>query len=387
MCCRRSLLGMEEIAAEIGMKKILNIVPYTFLPYTTGGQKLIAHFNAYLGKKSELHVAGTTDNDASLANSYTFHPLLSKSRWRYVNVFSCFKSIRLIRTKKIETVIIEHPYLGWMILFFRMFTNVKIICHTHNVESQRFRSIGKKWWRLLSYYEKIVLRHCDKIFCITEEDRDFFVHNMNILEEKCLIVPYGVNEKHPPDDKEKSKHVVCEKHQLNPDLPLLFFNGALDYQPNREALDIILHKIHPQLQSKDFKCNILIAGRNLPASYKHLQAYNHSNILYTGFVEDISMYTKAADILLNPVKSGGGVKTKMIEALALNTSVISTKTGAAGISPEEYGQKMKTVSDGDWNAFANEIIKLISMAQASTPNAFYEKYFWGNIIENMLTRI
>ena len=167
------------------MKKLLNIVPYPFIPYSSVGQKLIALFNEYLGKKTSLHVVGTKDNTTSSISTYQFHPILNKSRFRYLNPLIPFQIIRLIQKYQIESVILEHPYYGWIIPFFRLFTKVQIICHTHNVESERFRSIGKKWWRLLALYEGIVLRHCDKILCITKEDGQFFIDKMHVKKIKC----------------------------------------------------------------------------------------------------------------------------------------------------------------------------------------------------------
>ena len=73
------------------MKKVLNIAPYQYLPYFSGGQKLIAHFNHYLGEQCVLHVAGTPDNDAALAVTCTFHPVLKKSRFRYADPGTFFR--------------------------------------------------------------------------------------------------------------------------------------------------------------------------------------------------------------------------------------------------------------------------------------------------------
>lgn len=367
------------------MKKVLNIVPYPYLPYFSGGQKLIAHFNEYLGAKVELHVAGTADNNASLVKHYVFHPLLNRGRWRYINLFLCFKFIKLIRSYSIDTVIIEHPYMGWLIPLLRIFSsNVRIICHAHNVEAERFRTIGKSWWRILAIYEGWVLRRCDKILCITEADQNYIIDKMGILREKCQVVPYGINEKTSPPDKPVCKKEICNKHKLNPDLPLLFFNGLLDYKPNQEALDVILHHIQPILQSKGFVCNILIAGKKLPDRYHKLREYSNQRIYYVGFVEDINNYTKAADLLLNPVITGGGIKTKMIEALGMGTTVVSTVSGAAGVDIMIAGQKLRVVKDEDWLAFAENIMQATVSDYISTPPAFYEHFYWGNIINNIV---
>jgi glycosyltransferase involved in cell wall biosynthesis len=378
---------MEKMEREDGMKKIVNIVPYCFLPYSSGGQKLIASFNKYLGKETTLFVVGTKDNVVNERDSYELISILPTTRWRYISPHIPFQLIRFFRKRQIETIIIEHPYYGWMIPFFRLFTRAPIICHTHNVESERFRSIGKKWWRLLFLYEAIVLRHCDKILCITEEDRQFFIKKMNVPPKKCVIVPYGIEEKEPPSDKIACRKAICEKHQLDPSLPILFFNGALDYKPNTDALDIILKEIYPRLIEKKLSIQIVISGRNLPDYYDSLKSWHKRNILYTGFVADIDLYTKAADILLNPVISGGGVKTKMIEALGMNTTVISTESGAAGIPEGTCGNKLHIVTNNDWALFADTIIKVLEAPQPATPGTFYELFNWGNIIKKVLNDI
>ncbi|MBK7558780.1 MAG: glycosyltransferase [Chitinophagaceae bacterium] len=74
-------------------------------------------------------------------------------------------------------------------------------------------------------------------------------------------------------------------------------------------------------------------------------------MIYAGFVEDINLYFKGCDIFINPVVNGGGIKTKLVEALGYDLSVTSTKTGAIGIPVEMTGNKMKISEDNDWKAF------------------------------------
>jgi hypothetical protein len=225
------------------------------------------------------------------------------------------------------------------------------------------------------------------VLCITEEDRQFFIDRMQVQKNKCIIFPYGIEQNEPPTDKAESKHAICKKHNLDPDLPLLFFNGALDYKPNIEALEIIVNEIQPRLISKKFIAQILIAGRNLPKYYKSYISEHKEKIVYAGFVDDISLYTKAADILLNPVVTGGGVKTKMIEALGLNTTVVSTETGAAGVAEESCGKKLKVVADGEPDRFADAIIETFHEERSNTPPTFYTRYHWKNIIDQLLPQI
>ncbi|MBK7345377.1 MAG: glycosyltransferase [Chitinophagaceae bacterium] len=68
------------------------------------------------------------------------------------------------------------------------------------------------------------------------------------------------------------------------------------------------------------------------------------------------MYFKAADVFLNPVIEGGGIKTKLVEALGQNLNVVTTQSGAIGVPQETTGNKMKIIKDGDWAAFAATLL-------------------------------
>jgi polysaccharide biosynthesis protein PslH len=377
---------MEEQQSQILMKKIAAIVPYTFLPGQSGGQKLITGFYDALGKETELHLIGTPENDETLATTYQLQKLLNASHLRYADIFSFFRIRSYLLQHKIEWLFIEHPYLGWLAWLLKKATGVKLAVHTHNIEYQRFRSIGKWWWPLLKAYERWVLKKTDLVFCITEEDRLGFINKLSIKKEKCFVIPYGIPRQSPPSDKEQTKRSVCEELNISTDTKLLFFNGVLNYQPNTEALNVILHHINPLLFTSGLNYKILVAGKNLPASYNELKPWNDQRILYLGFVYDIDRYTKAADVLLNPVQSGGGVKTKMIEALALNTYVISTETGAAGVTKEACGEKLTVVADNNWQSFADAVLNA-SNSNSITPNAFYDQFSWKGIIQKVLTII
>ncbi len=368
------------------MEKVLNIVSYPYLPYFSGGQKLIAHFNQYLGEQCNLHVAGTTDNDATMAKSYVFHPLLYKSKFRYADPGLYFRIKKLITEQQITTVIIEHPYLGWLGWLLKKNCKIKLIVHTHNIEYERFRTIGKSWWPLLKRYEQWVLKQAHTVFCISEEDRRWMIEKMKIEAAKCILVPYGINQQQSPANKAESKALVCSKHGFDPTHKLLLFNGLLDYKPNLDALKVIIEEINTVLLHTSLKYTILITGKRLPAEFDELKAWNHQNIYYAGFVEDIELYFKAADLFLNPVQSGGGVKTKMIEAIALGTTVLSTETGAAGIDKKLCGPKLLTVADNDWSSFAKMILSNNNI-HTPTPEAYYQTYYWGNITRKIIPNL
>ena len=109
-------------------------------------------------------------------------------------------------------------------------------------------------------------------------------------------------------------------------------------------------------------------------------------VFYAGFVNDIDQYTKAADILLNPVNTGGGVKTKMIEALGLGATVIATENGAIGVDKSVCGEKLKVVGNDDWEGFVKKITETTNQDD-EIPEEYYEKYAWVNIVQKVITSI
>ena len=374
------------------MKKVLVIAPYQYLPYFSGGQKLIAQFLHYLGKEVTLDVISVAANDISLIKTYTLKPLLKKSFARYFDTSLIKKITAEVEKNNYDNIIWEHPYFAWLAFKVRKKTGAKTFIHTHNIEHQRFRSLGKWWWRVLRMYEKWCFKKADGLFFITPEDKAFAMQQWKIAGEKCFDLPVGVELSGYPTDKATCRNSISEKHTIPSENRVILFNGLLRYKPNLDALKIILDTINPLLQNeKGFKYTILICGKDLPIEFNELKAYRDKNIIYAGFVDDIDTYFKGSDIFLNPVQSGGGIKTKMVEAIAYGTTVVATNAGAAGIDPSVCGQKLILVKDDDWNKFAKAITRE-SKPNEPTPIAYYEKYYWGNIIkrittENMFSKI
>ncbi len=374
----------DEKQSKPAMKKVLVIAPYPYLPFFSGGQKFIAQFLEYLSKEVDLTVISVSENDFSLAKTYKTIPLLKKSFSRYIDSSLVKKITQLVQQEKFDAVIWEHPYYAWLANRIKKKTGVKTILHTHNIEYQRFRSTGRWWWPILKVYEKWAFKKADGLFFISPEDKEFAITKWGIAKEKCFDLPFGVAIHESPSDKPANKNIIAQRHGINSNEKIILFNGLLNYKPNLDALKIILSEINPLLRKENsFPYKIIICGKGLPEEMKELKDYADKNILYAGFVDNIETYFKAADIFLNPVLSGGGIKTKMVEAIAFGATVISTQTGAAGILKETCGEKLKLVADGDWSGFVQTVVSQKDIIN-KTPTSFYDNYYWNNIIHKIV---
>ena len=149
----------------------------------------------------------------------------------------------------------------------------------------------------------------------------------------------------------------------------------MDYTPNAEAIDAIIEQIIPRLNKQSLSYTIIICGRNLPERFNELK--DIPEIIFAGFVKDISIYFKGADIFINPVIEGGGIKTKLVEALGANLSAVSTQRGAIGIPKSVILNKLIIVDNNDWDAFSSQILS--TDTTLITPDSFYDYFSWESI--------
>ena len=347
-----------------------------------GGQKGIAFFYRFFAPLVNLTCVTTKSNDASDVTQYEVLKIFGNSKFRYANPFYFFTLKKIIAKKEITHVIIEHPYYGWLGLLLKWFCKVKLIVHSHNIEALRFKSTGRWWWGILWHYERFVHRRANINFFIQDDDKHYAIKKFRLDPLKCFTITYGIEASSPVAAAEKlmSAEWIREKYQIDAEKKILLFNGTLDYKPNRNALDIILTRINPLLmQNKKFPYCIIICGSRLPASYQDLIGYKDQHIIYAGFVDDINIFFKGADIFINPVNDGGGIKTKVVEALGYDLSVVSTRSGAIGIPQEVTGDKMKVCADDEWDDFVQQVTSI--KMDATIPQAFYDHFYWGNIAE------
>jgi hypothetical protein len=356
---------------------VLGLVSYKILPAKTGGQKDISLFYKYFSRHIPLLCITTRSNDPKAAAGYKVINELSNSAIRYINIFYYFKLRSIIRRHQITHLELEHPYYGWLAVLLKWFTGIKLIVHSHNIEGTRFKSIGKWWWKGLWLYEKWVHRQADHNFFKQDEDREYAIQHFGLLPSKCLTTTYGIewNTVLTAEEKKQARQTIQTQHGIPAHHSILLFNGAFNYLPNINGLRAIIEQIDPQLRSiAGFQYTILICGMDIPEEFTSKQ---YSHIIIAGFVPDISIYFKGADVFLNPVVEGGGIKTKLVEALGHNMNAVSSNNGAIGVLPSICGGKL-TLTDDQLNGFAEAIVQAASY-QADIPQIYFNHFYWGEI--------
>jgi len=354
--------------------KVLALVSFKIFPPHMGGQKGVALFYRYLQEFVEVEMAASNDNTETIEASFPVHLMLfpNKKMARNYGVLPALR--KLVHEKRIGCIIAEHSYTGWMGWLLRKRTGIPFIIHSHNLESYRFRLMERKWWRGYLRYEKWIHRQADHNFFISEEDRALAMQNFGLQAARCSVIPYGVEPVQPISGARERLHAALDCRSLY----IFHFNGTLDYEPNIEAVELLLGEVNPRLLRSGIDYTIYISGKRLPQELQERIAASE-RMVYLDFFPDIELMYQGADVFLNPVLNDSGIKTKVVEALANHCTVVSTAAGAAGIPPPAYGQKMLIAADRDWENFTASIARAMELREAATPAAFFEYFSWAGI--------
>jgi polysaccharide biosynthesis protein PslH len=359
-----------------GSIRILSVVWYKVLPPFFGGQKGVACFNEYLGRLAPLACL-CSKNNTVIPASYHIDATLPVSKSQFVNPFCWRKIFLAAKRQKATHLILEFPYYGLAGVICKKLLGLNLVIHCHNIESLRFKKQNKGWWRLLHAYEKWTLRKADGIFFKTEKEKHFTIKQFALDLEKLIVVPYGIAAGSTPE-KDEAKALLLQRYGIPPGTRLLLFAGTLDYRPNAQAVTALKKKVIPLLNETGLQYRIIVCGRIVDDAFSYLQNIQDPNLLYAGNVADIWPYFAAADAFLDPVVTGGGVQTKIVDALSFNLNVVCFDGMQEGIKGADA--KIFTAPKNDWQAFTNAIGNALNKNEP-TPASFFEYHNWTNIAE------
>lgn len=108
------------------------------------------------------------------------------------------------------------------------------------------------------------------------------------------------------------------------------FLGSMDWMPNIDACLDFARETFPLVQAGVPGSRFKIIGRNPSAAVRELARQNAS-IEVTGTVDDVQPHVHDCDVIVVPLKAGGGTRIKIYEAMAMGVPVVSTSIGAEGL--------------------------------------------------------
>jgi GT2 family glycosyltransferase/glycosyltransferase involved in cell wall biosynthesis len=166
----------------------------------------------------------------------------------------------------------------------------------------------------------------------------------------------------------------------------LLFVGGFRHLPNLEALQWFFHEVVPILLQRGVDFHVVAIGSEPPPPYSI--PHSEGRLELKGFVEDLTPYWQSAALFLCPIRSGSGVRVKLLEAFAQGIPVLSTRVGAEGLA-EIDGQYCALADTPE--AFATALQNLLqspdqAKAMAQRARTYVEQEWDNAIVTERLAR-
>ncbi len=295
----------------------------------------------------------TADIDTSIRIKDALLNFFGKSSYnvdRFYSKSAEEKLIQILQSQSFDVVQFETLFVCPYIDTVRKYSNAKLVYRAHNVESQIWYRLAqsssgiKKWYlnflaKRIEQYESKALEHVDLILPITNIDQKYFQKTYSEIPSQVLPVALDLKSF---QEEQLSDKIEFESNSI-------FHIGSLDWRPNVDAVEWLIQEVFPLVQQKNQNCQLYIAGKNTPT---HLYKFTTQNIHILGEVQHAKDFMLSKNIMLVPLLSGGGMRVKIIEGMALGKVIITTSIGAEGIPCEHM--KNIIIAD-DAKSFANAI--------------------------------
>ena len=282
---------------------------------------------------------------------------------------------RLLRKQQFDIIHLESlfmtPYLGTI----KRRSKAPVVLRAHNIEYTIWEKIAigtknpiKKAYinhlaRQLKEYEMNMFNFVDGIATISESDK---IRMLQLgVRQPIRTISFGID---------------LEKYQAlpAPDEVSLFHLGAMDWEPNIEGLTWFIEKIWPHVNTHFPNLKLYLAGRNMPEKFTQIKVPGVSII---GEVEDAHGFMAKHSIMVVPLLSGGGIRVKIIEGMALGKAIVSSTIGAIGI--EDHHAEALRIADSvqEW---INALEPLVSNPEEIAELGNHARTFAEKQFDNVL---
>ena len=191
-------------------------------------------------------------------------------------------------------------------------------CHRPASASDPFR---KRYFQQQGYrmyaFERSQCRRFDHVIAVSPEDFAWFTVDYGV--QHASYIPGGVDTtffRPASAARAEPRHLV--------------FTGSMDRISNEDAASYFMTAILPRVRDVASDVKLTIIGRD-PTPRVQTLARLHSCVHVTGTVADIRPYLERATVVVVPLRIGGGTRSEIFEAMAMEKPIVSTTVGVDGL--------------------------------------------------------
>jgi O-antigen biosynthesis protein len=165
------------------------------------------------------------------------------------------------------------------------------------------------------YRELELCRLVDRVVCVTDQDQGYLE---GFLEpDRLTVINTGVD----PDE------FRFEEEGIEPDS--IVFVGAFRHSPNVDAMRYFCNEIFPLILRERPQTRLYIVGSS--PTRQILELETNPQITVTGFVDDIRGYYQLAQVVVVPLRTGVGIRGKILEGWAIGRATVATSLACQGL--------------------------------------------------------
>jgi glycosyltransferase involved in cell wall biosynthesis len=260
---------------------------------------------------------------------------------------------RLLEERRFDIVAVEDNAMG----AYSYRTNVPMVITEHEVRRRRpidwsgIRSVSPvRWalteadWRRWRRFQPAVWSRFSRIQVFSKRDAAAIAEVAPRLASRVRVTPFGMA---PPAPAPPDGVVPGS----------MLFVGNFWHRPNVDAALWLGREIMPRLRELAGGVDLTIAGVAPPTE---VRALSSGDVAVTGPVPDLAQLYARVDLVLAPVRIGGGMRMKVLEALAVGKAVVTTPKGVDGLDLGA-GDPPAVVAETT-EGFAQAVVKLLADA-------------------------
>jgi glycosyltransferase involved in cell wall biosynthesis len=258
-----------------------------------------------------------------------------------------------------ETFDIAHADQLNMLQYARLARGAAVVLDAHNAlwvlyrrlaDTLRFnpmKLIYARDWQLLKTYEGEACRAADGVLAVSPEDRAALAEAAGQPLD-ITTVPIAI-------DTRETQPVT-----RSPQAGKYVHIGTMFWLPNVDGILWFAREVLPRIRAKRPQVTFDVIGARPPRSITSLQG---DGINVTGFVPDPTPYLQNAGVMVVPLRAGGGMRVKIINALAQGLPVVSTRIGAEGIDVVDGEHLLLADTPDDFAAAVLRLLDEPALAQ------------------------
>ena len=362
----------------IGRVKILNLLPRLPSPPVDGGAIAVHQLHkSWLSKDIQVVVASFLSNrhpqdvekvkelfpvytcrangsDFTLVDAlkslFVSMPYNIKTRFAKAEMNALLRELQNDHPN-VDLIQVEWVHMAYYVDLLReLWPQTPIILRSHNVEHVIFERLSKEitnpilaWFyhdqaKKMKRFEKMILHNIEGVITLTNQDES--VYKSLHADIKSKAIPVGID---------PSGYILDEEKKYQGFLIL----GSMGWAPYAESVLSFVEEVwikHWKNQPTD---SLHIVGSQ---PTEELREYDHKyGIIIHGFVEDVQPFLHHSKAMIIPLKSGSGMRIKVLEAVASRCPIISTDVGIEGFPFQDKEHCLVANSLEEWRLGLDEL--------------------------------